>query len=79
MNQATLSRDLHELGLVKTVNGYALQAAEEGPLMPPLDQLAPARLTLASRVWMIVLRGYLVVAGGLVLVRIVELALGGVS
>jgi Mn2+/Fe2+ NRAMP family transporter len=45
--------------------------------MPPLDELAPARLSLASRLWMIVLRGYLVIAGGLVLVRIVELALGG--
>jgi len=45
--------------------------------MPPLAQLPPARLSLTSRAWMIVLRGYLVVAGGLVLVRIVELALGG--
>jgi hypothetical protein len=44
--------------------------------MPPLDRLAPMRLGLPSRVWMIVLRAYLVVAGGLVLVRIVELALG---
>jgi hypothetical protein len=45
--------------------------------MPPLEELTPARLSVLSRVWMIVLRGYLVVAGGLVLVRIVELALGG--
>jgi Mn2+/Fe2+ NRAMP family transporter len=45
--------------------------------MPPLDQLTPARLSLASRIWMIVLRGYLVIAGGLVLFRIFQLATGG--
>ncbi|MBV9517307.1 MAG: divalent metal cation transporter [Hyphomicrobiales bacterium] len=45
--------------------------------MPPLDELPPARLSLAAKVWMGVLRLYLVVAGGLVLVRIVTLALGG--
>lgn len=40
VNQATLSRDLRELGLVKTVNGYALSAAEEtGPPMPSLERL----------------------------------------
>ena len=44
--------------------------------MPPLSELPPARLTLLSRVWLIVLRAYLVVAAGLVLVRIAMLALG---
>jgi len=40
VNQATLSRDLRELGLVKTVNGYALPATEEGgPPMPALEHL----------------------------------------
>jgi transcriptional regulator of arginine metabolism len=40
VNQATLSRDLRELGLVKTVNGYALPAADEGaPPMPALEHL----------------------------------------
>ena len=43
--------------------------------MPPLDQLPPARLTSLSRLWLGILRGYLVLAGGLVLWRIVELAL----
>ena len=43
--------------------------------MPPLDALEPARMSRASRLWMAVLRGYLLLAGGLVLVRIVELAL----
>ena len=44
--------------------------------MPPLDQLPPAKLSLAAKTWMGVLRLYLVVAGGLVLFRIVMLALG---
>jgi hypothetical protein len=43
--------------------------------MPPLDQLPPAQLTPLTRIWLGVLRGYLVVAGGLVLWRIVELAI----
>jgi NRAMP (natural resistance-associated macrophage protein)-like metal ion transporter len=43
--------------------------------MPPLDQLPPAQLTPLTRIWLAVLRGYLVIAGGLVLWRIVELAL----
>ncbi len=42
--------------------------------MPPLDQLPAARLTPLTRIWLGVLRGYLVVAGGLVLWRIIELA-----
>ena len=45
--------------------------------MPPLGQLAPARLTPLTRIWMVVLRFYLIVAGGLVLVRIVQLATAG--
>jgi NRAMP (natural resistance-associated macrophage protein)-like metal ion transporter len=43
--------------------------------MPPLDQLPAAQLTPLTRIWLSVLRGYLVVAGGLVLWRILELAL----
>ena len=46
--------------------------------MPPLDELPPARLTTLNRMWLIVLRGYLVLAAGLVLVRIVLLATGHV-
>jgi Mn2+/Fe2+ NRAMP family transporter len=44
--------------------------------MPPLDQLPPAKLSLAAQTWMGVLRLYLVVAGGMVLFRIVMLAIG---
>jgi Mn2+/Fe2+ NRAMP family transporter len=43
--------------------------------MRPLHKLPPARLGRASRMWMVVLRLYLVIAGGLVLWRIVMLAL----
>ncbi|MBV9532465.1 MAG: divalent metal cation transporter, partial [Bradyrhizobium sp.] len=45
--------------------------------MLPLGELSPMRLTMLSRIWLIVLRGYLIVAGGLVLVRIVQLATVG--
>jgi NRAMP (natural resistance-associated macrophage protein)-like metal ion transporter len=45
--------------------------------MPPLGELPPARLTTLSRIWLIVLRAYLLVAAGLVLARIVQLAIIG--
>jgi Mn2+/Fe2+ NRAMP family transporter len=45
--------------------------------MPPLGELPPAQLTPLSRIWLIVLRGYLVIAAGLVLARIVQLATVG--
>lgn len=41
--------------------------------MPLLATLPPARLSAVSRTWLLVLRGYLVLAAGLVLYRIVEL------
>ena len=44
--------------------------------MPALDQLEPARMSQTRRIGMGVLRAYLLVATGLVLVRIVQLALG---
>src|SRR6202011_3120742 len=55
----------------------AVNVANDKWRMPPLDQLPPAPLSLASRIWMIVLRGYLIAAGGLVLLRIFQLATGG--
>ncbi len=45
--------------------------------MPPLADLAPRRLSVGERVWLIVLRAYLFVAAGLVLARIVGLAIAG--
>jgi NRAMP (natural resistance-associated macrophage protein)-like metal ion transporter len=45
--------------------------------MPKLSELGPAQMSRASKIWMIALRFYLVLAGGLVLVRIVMLATAG--
>ncbi len=44
--------------------------------MPPLQQLAPTHMTGPTRVWMIVLRAYLVGAVGIVIVRVIQLAIG---
>jgi Mn2+/Fe2+ NRAMP family transporter len=45
--------------------------------MPPLAELAPRPLTMLDTVWLLGLRAYLVVAAGLVLVRILSLATVG--
>lgn len=42
--------------------------------MPPLDALPAPRITLSTRIWMGVLRGYLVLAVGLVIVKVVQMA-----
>jgi NRAMP (natural resistance-associated macrophage protein)-like metal ion transporter len=55
----------------------AAHIADDNWRMPPLDRLPPARLSLASRIWMVVLRGYLILAGSLVLFRIFQLATSG--
>jgi Mn2+/Fe2+ NRAMP family transporter len=44
---------------------------------PPLDELPPRLLSTGERTWLLVLRGYLLLAAGLVLVRIIMLAVGG--
>ncbi|MBY4869925.1 divalent metal cation transporter [Burkholderia sp. Bp9017] len=43
--------------------------------MPPLGTLEPQKMTLSTRVWMTVLRGYLVIAVGLVIVKVVQMTL----
>ncbi|MFB9127866.1 divalent metal cation transporter [Paraburkholderia dipogonis] len=43
--------------------------------MPPLDELPAPQLTMSKRVWMGVLRGYLIVAVALVIVKVVQMAL----
>jgi Mn2+/Fe2+ NRAMP family transporter len=43
--------------------------------MPPLESLPPARLALVSRIWLVVLRGYLAIAAGLLIVKLVQLAI----
>jgi len=45
--------------------------------MPPLAELPPRQLTTLNRVWLLVLRAYLIVAAGLVLLRILTLVTGG--
>ncbi|KVM76824.1 NRAMP family divalent metal transporter [Burkholderia ubonensis] len=45
--------------------------------MPPLDTLEPQVMTLSTRIWMGVLRGYLVIAVGLVIVKVVQMMLLG--
>jgi len=52
------------------------RALRPGWRMPPLPQLEPNRISGTTRVWMLVLRGYLLVAVGMVVFRIVQLALG---
>ena len=47
--------------------------------MPPLRELPEARLTLLNRIWMIVLRAYLVIAAGLLVLKMVQLATSGGS
>lgn len=61
------------------------QTADSAPLVshaeratwrtPPLDTLPRPAMTLSRRIWMGALRGYLVVAVGLVIVKVVQLAL----
>jgi NRAMP (natural resistance-associated macrophage protein)-like metal ion transporter len=53
-------------------------ASTQGPQMrdtwrmPPLDELPAPQLTLSKRIWMAVLRGYLVIAVGLVIAKVVQ-------
>jgi Mn2+/Fe2+ NRAMP family transporter len=67
------------IGIGRRVRGIRYEpvdrAGREGWQMPPLSTLAPLKLTLLNRVWLIVLRGYLLVAVALVVVRVVQLAL----
>jgi len=76
------------LALVVALGGWALRATR-GDVphvidragqatwrMPALDLLKPPRLSLQNKVWMSTLRFYLLLAGGLVLWRIVLLAVG---
>jgi hypothetical protein len=45
--------------------------------MPPLDQLAPAHMSLLSRTWLAVLRLYLAVAAGLLVLKLIHMSIGG--
>lgn len=50
---------------------------QENWRMPALETLAPARLSISSRMWMLVLRGYLCIAAGLLIIKLVALAIAG--
>lgn len=75
-------------GTVLGVLGYALVRLRRPPArrpthlgranwrMPPLAELPPARMTPATRVWMVVLRAYLVGAIVLVVVKVGMMAAG---
>ena len=52
------------------------RAVQAGWRMPPLDMLPPAQLSRAKRLWMVILRGYLIAAVVLVAVKVVQIALG---
>ncbi|WP_297473068.1 hypothetical protein [Ferrovum sp.] len=45
--------------------------------MPPIHQLPPAKVSFLNWAWISVLRIYLVLAGGLLFYKIVQLALSG--
>ncbi|MEX3922306.1 manganese transporter, partial [Paraburkholderia sp. BR10872] len=58
------------------LNKPALKELRNTWRMAPLEDLpAPQHLTLSTRVWMGVLRTYLVVAVGLVIVKVVQMAI----
>ncbi|MBC3870582.1 NRAMP family divalent metal transporter [Undibacterium oligocarboniphilum] len=59
-----------------TITREALIPKEEWR-MPPLETLAPLKLTPVNRFWMATLRAYLLVAAGLVLYRIILMAISG--
>jgi Mn2+/Fe2+ NRAMP family transporter len=67
---------LSQNGTSEASSEPATAISREAWRMPPLAQLPPAKLSLAAKTWMGALRIYLVVAGGMVLFRIVMLAIG---
>jgi NRAMP (natural resistance-associated macrophage protein)-like metal ion transporter len=77
------ARGLRELSIADIVRAARLRklrptgddALRQDWHMPPLATLPPLKLGIAEQVWLIVLRGYLFVAVGLVLARIVTLAI----
>ncbi len=69
-------------GVTLTLRKPATQRPVDRALRPiwrmrPLSQLQPTPMTGATRMWMSVLRGYLLLAVGMVVVRVVQLAMGG--
>ncbi len=87
MNERTLITMIAVCGALAVAGGVAawfMRAPREKAIedvsirdewrMPPLYELPPMQMTSATKLWMGVLRAYLVVAGGMVLYHIVRLA-----
>jgi len=53
------------------------QADRDTWRMPPLPELAPLRMSLAKKVWLLALRAYLIAACLAVVVQVVLMALHG--
>ena len=62
-------------GIAAEEEAHVKHAPRQSWRMPPLVSLPPAKLTLLSKTWMLVLRGYLVIAAGLLLTKLFQLAL----
>ena len=66
-------------GIERDSNEQIDKSSRDTWRMPPLDELAPATLTLLNKIWMFVLRGYLVIAAGLLLFKLFQLATSGTT
>jgi hypothetical protein len=74
-----LRKGKHEAAGEQTDKVALSDAATRNWRTPPLDCLPAPRLTVATRVWMGVLCGYLLVAVALIACKVVTAALGGGS
>jgi Mn2+/Fe2+ NRAMP family transporter len=73
-------------GVLSLASGGKARAAENGPVlqahlratwrMPPLEELSPQTIGLGTRIWMGVLRAYLVIAVALVAFKVFRVATG---
>jgi NRAMP (natural resistance-associated macrophage protein)-like metal ion transporter len=70
-----ISKEQHEASADLDGEVIPSEEAKRNWRMPPLDQLPSRQLTVSTKVWMGVLRGYLVIAVGLIVYKIIEAAL----
>jgi len=74
---ALLRRNRGETTTEENASGSAqTRASRVTWTMPPLDQLPPPKLSLSKRLWMGVLRAYLVAAVALVAFKVIQIAIG---
>ncbi|MFM0644108.1 divalent metal cation transporter [Paraburkholderia bryophila] len=62
-------------GMARETEPVYAKGARDTWRMPPLEDLPAPQLTMSKRVWMGVLRGYLIVAVALVIVKVVQMTL----